>query len=732
MTTPRKRSALRVRMLATLGALLLLVGSPAAAIAVQPQASSTPTPSTTADPGAVTFALSPVGHGIVRPGDPLAVSVSLRNTTQVASPRALVTLELGTTALRDRAALTRWLDGTTTGVATTAVGTATLEPVLPGDDQTTRGIIVDADDPILQGLAPGVYPLIAWFDTGDGKTVSTSAMIVPGAEAFTVGAVVPITAGPLTEGLLTADQLAELTAPTGALTDQLDAVDGTGAVLAVDPAIPAAIRVLGTSAPPSASAWLDRLLALANTRFALQFGDADPAVQIETGLSRPVGPTSLSAYMTAANFVPDPDATPSPTATLAPGTPDYPELATLLDIGGARPGVYWPAPGQTSPEVVAALGALQMDDEPSFTLVPSAATGTSTARAAHGVTGDANVLVYDSDVSRELSAASRLDDTAQRGAPLTAATAYLAFAAEEVPGRSVLVALDRDIERSRVGLRTSILTAFEAPGATVIGLPGLIAGAASPVELTDATADPARVAAASALFADEVTLSRFATVLDDPKLLTGPERAEILQLLSVAWVPLPEDWATAVTAHRAATQTTLGSVHLLPTSTINLFGSGAGLRFTVRNDLPYPVNLVLYATPDDLRLDVQRATDVVATAASNTRVEVPVQARLGNGEVTLALQLRSRASVAIGPPETVQVNVRAEWESFGIAALAIVVGGLLVLGVVRTVLRIRARRRRTDAAATADSAADDPGEAVTPPDTGSPGDPSDPGDGTGS
>ncbi len=202
-----------------------------------------------------------------------------------------------------------------------------------------------------------------------------------------------------------------------------------------------------------------------------------------------------------------------------------------------------------------------------------------------------------------------------------------------------------------------------------------------------------RVAEASALFAQEAELARFATILDDPVLLTGPERAEILQLLGVGWVDEPARWATATSVHHEATAATFASVRLLPTTTINLFGSEAALRFSVRNDLPYPVNLVLYATPDDLRLDVQRANPVVATASSNTRVEVPVQARIGNGEVTLSLQLRSRASVAIGPTESVDVNVRAEWETVGIIALSVVVGGLVLLGGVRTVLRVRGRRR---------------------------------------
>ncbi len=213
-------------------------------------------------------------------------------------------------------------------------------------------------------------------------------------------------------------------------------------------------------------------------------------------------------------------------------------------------------------------------------------------------------------------------------------------------------------------------------------------------------------------------MARFATILDDPALLTGPERAEILQLLGVAWIPGRISWSAAMTEHQTATAATLNSVDLLPTSTINLFGSSANLGFWVHNDLPYPVNLILYASPDSLRLDVQRATAVVAGASSNTRVEVPVKARVGNGEVTIALQLRSRASVAIGQGATVPVNVRAEWESVGIIALAVVVGALLLLGVTRTVLRMRSRRNRrrapraTDAphTDTADTAAIHTGE----------------------
>ena len=101
-------------------------------------------------------------------------------------------------------------------------------------------------------------------------------------------------------------------------------MEGTAAILAVDPAIPAAIRVLGTAAPASATEWLARLETLANSRFALQFGDADVAAQLQAGLARPLRPLSLQAYIDPANFAPVTAPTPSPSATPDPTEPSVP------------------------------------------------------------------------------------------------------------------------------------------------------------------------------------------------------------------------------------------------------------------------------------------------------------------------------------------------------------------------------------------------------------------------
>lgn len=712
VTHPRKRRA-RHRVASRIAA--IVATATLAAGLVLPMAANaspaTPSPTPTAGPalGTTAFTLAPIRNGLLNPGETLTASVTLQNATGIAIAPTSVTLSLGTTALRDRASLAAWLAGENETVSVEPVGTATMDAVEAGD-QRTAAITVPADTPALTALTAGVYPIVASYPSGSETVTSTSVVVVPTGAPMDVSVIVPITAGPRSEALLTATELAELTSVTGGLTDQLEGVEGTAAILAIDPAIPAAIRVLGTTAPESAVAWLERLEALPNARFALQFGDADPAVQIEAGLAAPLAPTTLAPLMNPVDFPVTPSPTPTPTLTptptptptptAQPQDPALPGLEELTDIGTTRARVFWPAVDGITPDAVQTLGGITVDDEPSFTLLPSTAIAGSGFSGRAGA-GDAALLIADADVSLALSDAAEIDESALRGAPLAAASGYLAFASAN--GAGVLATLDRSVVRSNVGIRTALSAATDYPGANSQSLGALLNADATAVELTDAEAPAERVSQATALVADESELSRFATILDDPAQLTGPERAQILQLLGVEWAAVPDESRTAVIEHRATTTTTLNAVSLLPSPTINLLAAGAGLPFTVRNELPYSVNLVLYASPDDLRLNVRRANDIVATPLSNTRVEVPVEARVGNGEVTLDLQLRSPSFVTIGPSRSVEVNVRAEWETVGLVALSIIVGGLVLLGVVRTVLRIRSRRKskKTDAAAPA-------------------------------
>ena len=129
----------------------------------------TPTPDARRSPPARrAFTLSPVGNGD-RPcrASALSVSVTLQNGTDAATAPVTVTLSLGPTPLADRAALTAWLAATRRGGPTAEVGPSALEAVPPGGDAGRRHR-VEADDPALADRAPGVYPLVATYESADG------------------------------------------------------------------------------------------------------------------------------------------------------------------------------------------------------------------------------------------------------------------------------------------------------------------------------------------------------------------------------------------------------------------------------------------------------------------------------------------------------------------------------------------------------------------------------------
>lgn len=684
------------RLLATLAALALTLGVllPASAAA----AASTPSPSASTSPA--TLSAAPAANGILRSGDALSVVTTLTagSSGTTATP---VILALGRDPLADDAALERWLSGDATGVTVQQVATGSADAASAGAQSTTT-LSAAATDPALAGLGAGVYPVQVTAPTAG---LSASSVVVVPADAGSqtpIALVVPITAAPLTRGLLTANELAELTAVDGALSAQLDAVDGTGATLAVDPAIPAAIRVLGSSAPPTAVAWLQRLLGLPNDRFALQFGDSDVASQLRAGLASPLTPTSLQSSMAAADFTQPAPAvsavsTPDPSPATTPGQPTYPSLSTLLDIGTATPHVYWPSTGSAGSDTVGALGALGTADDPAHVLVPSTSVAGGARQAAASV-GGVSTPVYDAEVSRALADAAGQNDATRRGASLAAAQGYLAMARASTGEQPVLAVLDRGTDRSRVSLRATLGLIATAPGFAGSRLATLAELPASEISLTEPVVDDARVADVRALLEDEQVVDRFATILDQPELLTGRERAEMLQVTNVSWTG--DAARKAVSDHRAATQTTLDSVGIL-SSDFRLVSSSAPLRPWVRNDLPWPVTVVLSVRPDDARLRVQDRTTVDAQASANTRVEVPVEARLANGEVGVDLQLFSPSGVPIGQPQAVDVEVRAEWESIGLIVIIVLVVAFLSLGVVRTV----GRRRRAAAVPPVDDTA---------------------------
>lgn len=699
-TTPENGFRARLRRLAR-GSVVFAIALGACGLVAAPAATAAAGDD---DASHVGLHVTAGSRGVVTSGAASSASVTVQNDADAALSAGRIVVSLDRTPLADQTAMADWLssDGDDDGLVVLG-GEATA--VVDAGAQTTANVPIPEE--AVAGLAPGVYPLRAELSgaaTGDGadavaqQAIATSVLVVAAAQRPQVTVLVPITATPAGGSLLTRDELIELTAADGDLSAQLDGVRGTSAVLAIDPAIPAAIRALGTSAPAQVTDWLDRLDALPNERFALQFGDADPTTQAQAGLSALLQPTTLTPFLQPADFQPQPDATAGPEASPSPAPttgPAFPDDQALTEVSGAISGILWPRGGVTVDD----LGVFaEYVDRTVTTVLPSSSLSGPTG--GHVTVDGHDVLVTDAAASAALSDAASEPDAAARGPLLAAANGALFFAAKTAGDAPLLVGLDRDGTRSSTALREAVATA-DSPGATLATLRASTAPTAS---LSEGSGD-SRGASLQLLLSEESELAAFSSILDDPQVLLSPERIRILRVIGVG--SSDKKFDSDVSEHRARTRETLAAVGIPESSTIQLLTANADLPFSVRNDLPWPVKIRLSVSPSDPRLEVQRVTAAAIPAQTTTRVKVPVSARVGSGELDLGLSLASPTGVELGQRQSVRVAVRAEWEGIGLAVFGGLIVILLGLGVYRTVHRKRREAASDAEAPTPDGVSDD-------------------------
>lgn len=640
-------------------------------------------------------------RGLVAPGSSTSAILTVDNDTESRLGAGQIQVELNRTPLTDDEAVTNWLDDGEAAGDFASIGADDTAAIDAGTSGTTTIFVSEST---LGDLAPGVYPLRAELtgattDSADrrGATTASSVLVVAESPTTQIGVLVPITATPAGGTLLTAEELTALTAAEGALTAQLDGVAGTTAVLAIDPAIPAAIRVLGTAAPQSARDWLTRLENLPNTRFALQFGDADAAVQSQAGLPELLQPTTLAPFLDPAHFPQAPvTATPTDTSGGTPeptpgptASPALPSDADLTSIEGALPRILWPHDALTPNDLT--VFAQYLGDG-TTTIVSSTAVGGQSA--AHATANGQDVLVTDAESSEVLSEVAAEANAVDRQRLLSEAAARLVLAQGRTPGAPLLIGLDRDEVRTADALRDAISAADS------IGFELSALRAVPPVSATVADdADPARAAAVPGLLTDEQSLTAFASILADPQVILSRERIKILRTLAVG--TSEKAFGEKVQAYHAQTAATLAAVSIPPSSTIQLLAANADLPIAIRNDLPWPVTVRLFASPSDPRLEIRPVTETPVQANSTTRVKVPVSARVGSGEVDIRLSLYSPTGVQIQGDQSLRVAVRAEWETIGLIIFGGLAALLIALGVIRTVRRKR-RESAEESAAEAD------------------------------
>ncbi|HEV7956631.1 MAG: hypothetical protein JWL94_993 [Microbacteriaceae bacterium] len=709
-----------------LGVPLTAVQPPAAA--VDGMTRSATLPSATDPVGAATAALHvnavPAASGVLAPDQDLSLAVTLSNRSAVALPAATLTVRFDRSPLDSAEELAGWLDPAE-GAEPAVFGEVLQElpaPPLVAGESADLPIVIPAALLALDAAAGfAVHRLSAVVSVGDELTgEARTAITVNAASGFQpapLAVAMPLTVPGASEGLISAERLESYTSVDGVLTRQLDQAFGRRVAIGIDPRIVASVRVLGDTAPRSAVSWLARLESAPNETFALTYADTDVSATSQAGLSvlAPTGfaidptrfstetePNSGDEELPGAGVSPGETSSPSPSPTGDPTPPPLPDDAALVDWDYTSTGIAWPRESTVVASdldtfATAGLTTTILSSDNSSAGRLGATAGAATRIGGHSIATSDDLI---SDRLRAAVHASSEGDWQSAMVNLTASLATLAQDSALARG-TVLATLDR--ESPLGGFRLSdTLSALEAiPWTAASGFRDALAQ--DPVEATliDLPVMPERITRLQSLAAAEAATAQFATVLMDPILITGERRLSLLALSSQAWTVGETGWPAAVDEYIAASHDIESSVQVVDSSTLNVIADRAELPINVSNELNFPVTVFVTVQPRTPILHVlEKRVEVTVEANSQRRASVPVES-VANGAVTIAISLSSATGVVIAPPTFTNLTVNAGWETAATAVLAVIVVGVFILGIIRT---IRRRGRRADEKATDDAA----------------------------
>lgn len=662
------------------------------------------------DDGSVSVVVAPASSGVLRPGQALQVTATVTNSTGQDMDAGVASVYLPGIRLGSPAALSDWLDSEagSTGVPLgAALGTTEIGELARGQIRTFT-ITIPAATLGLAGGTTTALPLAMRLASGDVEVDFARSVVVwlpdGASSAISVAVAMPLVAPPGTTGLLDATALEALTAPGGLLDVQLRTALSHPVAIGIDPMIIASIRLLGTTAPPSALDWLARLAEAPNDIFPLGYADADPSLAAQAGATLPLAPLGFtidaSLFPTTPEETTGPDETPVPTPP-----PTLPTPETLLGWAYTIDGLAWPADSSVAPEDIDALA----DAGYSRLLLASTQVG-----GAHASTP--NVTLEGTDAAAKLTATvtdatlSRLIRTAataltdvEESAALAAAAAHLAVRATSErasaspgspsTGPTLVATLGRDGSVTGQRIDDALNSLESLPWVSVTGLGDALALPTASASLDPSAQPDDRIATVRSLLEAEQDVTAFSSVVDDPTLVTGPRRLALLGLLAESWAFDQAGWAAAAAGYLSDSRDILDSVRIPEGSTITLLQEKGNLPITVRNGLDFPVTVYVTVRPERAILDVlDDRVELMIEANSQSKVQIPVQS-IANGEVRTTVTLTSSNGTRISAPTIVDLNVQAGWETAATVVLVIIVIGLFGAGIWRTVHRRRKNRR---------------------------------------
>jgi hypothetical protein len=622
------------------------------------------------------------------PGEPFAVNLVVTNSGAEVAPSVVATLRLRSQPLLTVDDAVAWFGGDDSRRDASAVATIDVGDVPPGETVSVSSVmsLTEAE----AGLGWQVLGLHADLDSGDATAAARSAVVwangpTPGRGGF-VG-VVPLVAPANAADYLDATTLDALTKTGGLLQRQLVAAT-SAAVAAVDPRIVASIVRLGDKAPSTAQSWLSQLQSLPTPTFALQYGDADPAVQGQVGFSQliPVSFAGMSTFESgqlgsvwAPKFERVVWAEPNTLTASAVTTIFSRTMSTRSDV---------------APEVMTST-TLLMAGSGNAGLPEGSRASVSRVATPSAPAPSVEALVLNDPLTSALRSAEQATTEASWSQSAAEAGTYLAIVASK--GGGILAGgFSRTLPESQTTLRTADTLAYvrNLPWVSPESFTTARDQGPTQTNLVDSPESVERRDGGARVYASFTQLQNFSTASSQPELVSEYAGRTLSPLLGVAWNSDGAAWSDALSIMALSTRGYINDVHFGLTSNINMVGGQASIPITVVNGHSFDVTLSVHAVPSNPRLTVGEDQLVTIPADSQGTVKIPVAARVGNGDVNLTLSLASPSGEPVGEAVIVPVSVRADWEGFGLVIMAALFVALVIIGIIRT---LRRRGRGSDA-----------------------------------
>jgi hypothetical protein len=608
----------------------------------------------------------------IKPSSSCPVTVRVTNTSTVIASDVIASISISTSPLQTLTEAATWFRASSSNFANELVlSSIEFGNLGPGETVAVSTEISLAVNDV--GRSWGVVGVNADIEAnGVAVAVARSALVwepVAVPARTSVATILPLVSPANPDTFIATSELETLMRPGGLLDTQLTAASGASGV-AVDPRIVASIVRAGESAPQSLTDWLARLQSLSQPSIQLQYADADFALEGQVGFSQTVtfgveDVPSLRDGQLASAW--------SPTIANAfwaePNTLTSPSLSAVRAAqprGGSEPVTLFAGSHNADAAEATHVDLFTSPSDASFTTVVVNDAFTESLRAAESAATEEQWLRSSAEIG-----------------------AYLAVLAS-TGGGQLVGGFSREL-LAEESYRTSQTMSYIAslPWAQPMSILSPLETPSAETTLNETPASDARLAGGLSVFSNYSSLVDFSEAASSPDSVLAAASRINLPLLSVAWIGEPAPWSEALESLTASTRDYLDTVRFGLTSTINMVGGQASIPITIINGHPFDVTVVVRAVPSNPRLTVGESQLVTISAESQGTVKVPVSARVGNGNVDLALSMWTESGYSVGRDVLVPVRVRADWEGFGLVIIAVLFVGLVSTGVVRTLRRNR-------------------------------------------